>query len=149
MAGDYLNISTLIGTIFRDLTAVKQPDESFFQALSCGRRPLSIGKENPKHARSRFPNFCTIFRGQILRNAHAGAFGKAVVLNTKFCTGYSDFTLHWTDKDSMREVRSLTSEYNILSPGVLGLLKDIFERLLMKTLMCPVHVCYGMIEGVP
>eukprot|EP00439_Symbiodinium_sp_Y106_P082513 s2127_g21.t4 len=79
VASSFSNASTLVGTIFRDLTAVKQPDESFFQA---------------------------------------------VVLNTKFCTSYSDFTLHWTDKDSMREVRSLTSEYNILSPGVLGNLKD-------------------------
>ncbi|CAE7906773.1 oxt [Symbiodinium sp. KB8] len=79
VASSFSNASTLIGTIFRDLTAVKQPDESFFQA---------------------------------------------VVLNTQFCTSYSDFTLHWTDKDSMREVRSLTSEYSILSPGVLGNLKD-------------------------
>ena len=44
---------------------------------------------------------------------------QAVVLNSEFCSRYSDYTLHWTDKDSMREVRSLTSEYNIMSPGVL------------------------------
>lgn len=74
--------SSTIGAIYRDLTAVKQPDESFFQA---------------------------------------------VVLNTRFCSRYSDYTLHWTDKDSMREVRSSTSEYNILSPGVLGNLKDSFK----------------------
>ena len=53
---------------------------------------------------------------------------EAVVLNTKFCSKCSDFTLHWTDKDSMREVRSLTSEYNILSPGVLGLLEEPFSN---------------------
>ncbi|CAE6953046.1 oxt [Symbiodinium natans] len=79
VASSFANASTLVGAIFQDLTSVKQPDESFFQA---------------------------------------------VVLNTKFCSKCSDFTLHWTDKDSMREVRSLTSEYNILSPGVLGLLED-------------------------
>ena len=53
---------------------------------------------------------------------------EAVVLNTQFCTSYSDFTLHWTDKDSMREVRSLTSEYSILSPGVLGNLKEALQH---------------------
>lgn len=45
---------------------------------------------------------------------------QVTVLNSEFCTRYSDYTLHWTDKDSMRQVRSLTSEYNILSPGVLS-----------------------------
>ncbi|CAJ1440894.1 unnamed protein product [Effrenium voratum] len=73
------NPTCMVGTIFYDLTAVKQPDESFFQVT---------------------------------------------VLNSEFCTRYSDYTLHWTDKDSMRQVRSLTSEYNILSPGVLSFPKD-------------------------
>eukprot|EP00933_Yihiella_yeosuensis_P025526 TRINITY_DN19799_c0_g1_i1.p1 TRINITY_DN19799_c0_g1~~TRINITY_DN19799_c0_g1_i1.p1 ORF type:complete len:428 (+),score=62.31 TRINITY_DN19799_c0_g1_i1:83-1366(+) len=79
---DQNDVSTTVGTIYRDLTAVKQPDENFFQA---------------------------------------------VVLNTRFCSRYSDYTLHWTDKDSMKEVRSATSEYNILSPGVLGSLTDHFK----------------------
>mmetsp|Transcript_38677 Transcript_38677/g.120872 ORF Transcript_38677/g.120872 Transcript_38677/m.120872 type:complete len:346 (+) Transcript_38677:139-1176(+) len=56
--------SSLVGMIYRDLTAVKQPDESFFQT---------------------------------------------VVLNTHHCSLYADYTLHWTDKASMREVRSDTS----------------------------------------
>ncbi|CAK9015382.1 unnamed protein product [Durusdinium trenchii] len=74
------NSSTIVGTILHDLITVKQPDESFFQA---------------------------------------------VVLNSEFCSRYSDYTLHWTDKDSMREVRSLTSEYNIMSPGVLIFPRDV------------------------
>ncbi|CAE8594690.1 unnamed protein product, partial [Polarella glacialis] len=82
VANDTGKPSTVVGAIFRDLTTVKQPDESFFQA---------------------------------------------VVLNTRFCALYSDYTLVWTDKDSMREVRSDTSEYNILSPGVLSSLTDYFK----------------------
>lgn len=73
------NLSTAAGTMLHDLTAVKQPDESFFQAI---------------------------------------------VLNSEFCQSYSDYTLHWTDKDSMREVRSITSEYNIMSPGILIFPRD-------------------------
>jgi len=74
--------STSIGAIYMDLTSVKQPDESFFQA---------------------------------------------VILNSRFCVRHTDYTLHWTDKNSMREVRSDTSEYNILSPGVLHSGADIFK----------------------
>lgn len=66
---------SVIGTIYRDLLSVKQPDESFFQAI---------------------------------------------ILNSEFCNRHIDYVMHWTDKDSFREVRSDTSAYNILSPGVLG-----------------------------
>eukprot|EP00928_Gymnodinium_smaydae_P014892 TRINITY_DN15468_c0_g1_i3.p1 TRINITY_DN15468_c0_g1~~TRINITY_DN15468_c0_g1_i3.p1 ORF type:complete len:614 (-),score=112.39 TRINITY_DN15468_c0_g1_i3:137-1978(-) len=76
--GDAASTSAL-GAIFKDLSGVKQPDESFFQAA---------------------------------------------VLNTKFCEEHIDYTLHWTDKDSMKEVRSITSEFTILSPGVLGSAAD-------------------------
>jgi hypothetical protein len=47
-------------------------------------------------------------------------FFQAAALNSRLCDRYIDYTLHWTDKDSMQEVRSATSEYNILSPGVLS-----------------------------
>lgn len=82
VARDVDRPSTTVGTIYRDLVGVKQPDESFFQA---------------------------------------------VILNSRFCHRYSDYTLHWTDKGSMKEVRSVTSEYNILSPGVLQSESDYFK----------------------
>merc|ERR1712032_1201748 len=55
------------------------------------------------------------------------SFFQAVILNSRFCVWHTDYTLHWTDKNSMREVRSDTSEYNILSPGVLHSGADIFK----------------------
>ena len=110
VASSFSNASTLVGTIFRDLTAVKQPDESFFQVPAF--KLAAIAQCTRVYLPARCPE----------------SHEEAVVLNTKFCTSYSDFTLHWTDKDSMREVRSLTSEYNILSPGVLGNLKDALRH---------------------
>ena len=110
------NLSTAAGTILNDLTAVKQPDESFFQAGTQTAEICSACQEQT--GLNMFEEISEISQvGAQLRL-------EAIVLNSEFCDSYSDYTLHWTDKDSMREVRSVTSEYNIMSPGVL-----IFPRV--------------------
>eukprot|EP00927_Polykrikos_kofoidii_P020561 TRINITY_DN19781_c0_g1_i1.p1 TRINITY_DN19781_c0_g1~~TRINITY_DN19781_c0_g1_i1.p1 ORF type:complete len:689 (-),score=90.87 TRINITY_DN19781_c0_g1_i1:478-2544(-) len=82
VVSDMANTRTVLGVVYRDLTSVKQPDESFFQAA---------------------------------------------ILNTRFCSEHLDYTLHWTDKGGMREVQSLTSDFRILSPGVLQSGADFFK----------------------
>lgn len=82
ITADVGNRSTMTGMIYHDLIAMKQPDESFFQA---------------------------------------------VVLNANHCATHVDYSLHWTDKGSLREIRSNTSEYSILSPGELHTEADYFK----------------------